>query len=58
MVLLGLWQQLRLIFLIVKDMGYYDGYSIEADTTYEINIINLGTKWVVAYSIVDVPQTV
>ena len=34
-------------------IAYFDGYSIEADTTYELNIMYNGSKWIVAYAVVE-----
>ena len=31
---------------------YFDGYSIDASTTYELNCIWNGSQWVVAYSVI------
>lgn len=35
------------------EVGYFSGYSIEADTTYELNFLFDGAKWIVAYGIVE-----
>ena len=35
-----------------SDIAYFSGYSIEPNTTYEINLMFNGTKWIVAYGIV------
>jgi hypothetical protein len=34
-------------------VSYFDGYSIDASTEYELNIMFNGTKWVVAYGVVE-----
>lgn len=35
------------------DIEYFSGYSIEADTTYELNLLFNGSKWIVAYGVVE-----
>lgn len=35
------------------EVNYFSGYSIEPDTTYELNIMFNGVKWIVAYAIVE-----
>lgn len=35
-----------------KTIAYFDGYSIVANTTYELNIMYNGSKWIVAYGII------
>lgn len=35
-----------------KDISYFSGYSIEPNTTYELNIMFNGLKWIVAYGVV------
>ena len=34
-------------------ISYFSGYSISASTTYELNIMWNGTKWIVAYAVVE-----
>lgn len=34
------------------DIAYFSGYSIVPNTTYEINLMFNGTKWIVAYGVV------
>jgi hypothetical protein len=34
-------------------VSYFSGYSIEANKTYELNIMYNGTKWIVAYAVID-----
>jgi hypothetical protein len=34
-------------------VSYFDGYSIDASTEYELNIMFNGTKWVVAYGVIE-----
>ena len=34
-------------------ISYFEDYSIDADTSYEINIIWNGAKWIVAYGIIS-----
>ena len=36
-----------------SDIAYFSGYYIEPNTTYEINLMFNGTKWIVAYGIVE-----
>lgn len=36
-----------------SDIEYFSGYSIEANTSYELNIMFNGVKWVVAYGVVE-----
>lgn len=36
-----------------SDIAYFSGYSIEPNTTYEINLMFNGTKWIMAYGIVE-----
>ena len=36
-----------------KEIEYYSGFAIEPNTTYEINAMWNGKKWVVAYGIVE-----
>lgn len=36
-----------------EEIAYFTGYSIESNTTYEINLTFNGTKWIVAYGIVE-----
>lgn len=36
-----------------SDIAYFSEYSIEPNTTYEINLMFNGTKWIVAYGIVE-----
>ena len=31
------------------DIDYFSGYSIEANTSYELNIMFNGSKWIIAY---------
>lgn len=35
-----------------KTIEYFDGFSIDADTHYEINCLFNGTKWIVAYGVI------
>ena len=35
------------------DIKYFKGYSIEPNTTYEINLMFNGNKWIVAHGIID-----
>lgn len=35
------------------DVDYFSGYSIDANTSYELNIMFNGSKWVVAYGVVE-----
>ena len=35
------------------EVGYFAGYVIEADTTYELNVMFNGKKWVVAYGVIE-----
>lgn len=35
------------------DIEYFSGYSIEANTTYELNLMFNGSKWIVAYGVVE-----
>lgn len=34
-------------------ISYFSGYEIEASTTYELNIMWNGTKWIVAYATIE-----
>lgn len=34
-------------------ISYFSGYSIDASTTYELNIMWNGTKWIVAYATIE-----
>lgn len=34
-------------------ISYFSGYQISASTTYELNIMWNGTKWIVAYAVVE-----
>ena len=36
-----------------SDIAYFSGYSIEPNTTYEINLMFNCTKWIVAYGVVE-----
>ena len=36
-----------------KPISYYSGYNIEEETSYELNIMYNGSKWVVAYGIIE-----
>ena len=36
-----------------KAISYFDGFSIDANTSYEINAIFNGVKWIVAYGIIS-----
>lgn len=36
-----------------KAIAYYDGFSIESGVEYELNIMFNGSKWIVAYGIID-----
>ena len=35
-----------------NNVDYFDGYSIDASTSYELNVMWNGLKWIVAYGIV------
>ena len=35
------------------DISYFNGYRIEPHTTYELNIMHNGIKWIVAYGKID-----
>ena len=35
-----------------KTIAYFEGYSIAADKSYELNIIYNGTKWIVAHAVI------
>lgn len=35
------------------EVDYFDGYSIDANKTYELNIMFNGVKWIVAYGVVE-----
>lgn len=35
------------------DIAYFSGYLIEADTTYELNFMFNGEKWIVAYGVIE-----
>lgn len=35
------------------EISYYTGYSIEPNTTYELNLIFNGVKWVIAYGVIE-----
>lgn len=34
-------------------VSYFSGYAIEASKSYELNILWNGTKWIVAYAVVE-----
>lgn len=34
-------------------ISYFSGYSIKASTSYELNIMWNGTKWIVAYAVIE-----
>lgn len=36
-----------------SEISYFEGFSIDADTTYELNLMFNGTKWIVAYGVVE-----
>lgn len=36
-----------------SNISYFSGYSIEPNTTYEINLMFNGAKWIVAYGVVE-----
>ena len=35
------------------NIAYFSGYTISASTTYELNIMWNGTKWIVAYAVIE-----
>lgn len=35
------------------EIAYFSGFSIEPNTTYELNIMFNGLKWIVAYAVVE-----
>lgn len=36
-----------------QTIAYFSGYMIKASTSYELNIMWNGTKWIVAYAVVE-----
>lgn len=42
-----------LTFTADTSISYFDGYSIEANKEYELNIMWNGSKWIVAYGIIS-----
>ncbi len=39
-------------FSAQANIKYFDGYTIEDDTTYEISCLFNGTNWIIAYAVI------
>lgn len=47
------WNYPALTIKAEAEISYFRGFSIEPNTAYELNLMYNGTKWIVAYGIVD-----
>lgn len=43
----------QVIITADKEVSYFEGYSIQPNTTYELNLMFNGLKWIVAYGVVE-----